>query len=176
MPRFSRQRVRGFSLIEIVLVFALISVATAMTVVSFDMLGDSGQSEPPENVALQAIRTARIAAISEQEWTYLSWNAENRAFEISTLNGGVIEKIVLERNIPVDQDELEVMFQSVPSEFHERTPFDFRQRGENELKRVAFSPQRVSTPFILNIKDGSIEFTRTIDPFSSLPIAPEEDL
>ncbi|MEM7671788.1 MAG: type II secretion system protein [Verrucomicrobiota bacterium] len=174
MPHANCREVRGFSLIEIVLVFALIGVATAVTIVNFDMLGESGNSEPPENVALHAIRTARIAAISEQEWTYLSWNKEERAFEISTLNGNVVEKIVVERGVSANEDPLEVIFESPASEFHNRTPFEFRQDVGSPLKRIAFSPQRASTPFILRILDGSIEYSRRIDPFSSLPIQPEE--
>ena len=133
------------------------------------------RSEPPENLALHAIRAARIAAISEQEWTYLSWNTEKRSFDISTLGGGVVESIEVKRNIPINEDNLEVIFESMPSEFHDRAPFEFRSRSETALKRIAFSPQRVSTPFILKIIDGDIEFERTIDPFSSLPIEPEED-
>lgn len=168
-------RQSGFSLIEIVLVFALIGVATAMTIVSFDMLGGSGESQPPERTAFEAIRNARMTAIQEQAWTYLSWDKASRAFEISTLEGGIIHKLPVERNVPIEQDPLEVSFESVPSDFHGRRPFEFRGDDGVSMNRIAFSPQRVSTPFILKIVDGSIEYTRTIDPFSSLPIEPEEE-
>ena len=166
---------RGFSLIEMVLIFALLGVATVMTVISFDGLSESGDSEPPERTALHAIRKARIAAINEQAWTYLSWNKETRAFDISTLESGVVESIEVQRSVPIEQDNLEIRFRSVPPEFEGNAPFAFRQSEDVELERVTFSPQRVSTPFILEVEDGDIEYSRTIDPFSSLPIEPEEE-
>lgn len=167
-------KARGFSLIEMVLIFALIAVATSMTLVSFDMLGASGRSEPPERVAMQAIRQARIAAITEKAWTFLSWNEEARSFEITTQDGGIIQTIPVERMVSASEDNLQVSFESIEPEFEGSPPFDFRQSGSIELDKIAFSPQRVSTPFTIKIIDGDIEFTRSIDPFSSLAIEPEE--
>ena len=173
--RYEAKDCSGFSLIEVLLVFALVAVALAVTVVNFDVFDSSGTAEPPEKVALGAIRQARMAAITQQEWTYLSWNAEERSFDISTLSGGVVESIPMERGVSAEQDNLEVTFAGVPNEFNGRTPFNFRQNEESVLKRVAFSPQRVSNPFILKINDGDIEFEQAIDPFSSMPIVEEAD-
>ena len=168
------QRTSGFSLIEILLVFALVAIGLAVTVVNFDVFETSGRSEPPEKIALGAIREARMAAIVAQEWTYLTWDAEKRSFDISTLAGGTIQSFPVERGVDAAADNLEVIFETIPSAFNGRTPFNFRQNNTSTLERVAFSPQRVSNPFILKVNDGDIAFEQRIDPFSSMPIAEEE--
>lgn len=160
---------RGFTLVEILLVFALIGVAAAVTLVSFDMLGRSGESEPPEKALIRAIKEARLAAITEREWTYLRYNEAARSFDIEDSRGNTLHSLELDRVLPADQDPLRITFQGKKQETVGSFPVR-PQETDLSLDRVAFSPQRVSAPFSARIEDGDIDLTIQIDAFSALPV------
>ena len=70
-------RSRGFTLIEIVLVLALIALGSGLIIANFIAFTDRGDSEFLVDVLHRAIREARFVAAADRTTTALFYNAEN---------------------------------------------------------------------------------------------------
>ena len=162
---------RGFTLVEILLVFALVGIAIALTLMSFSTFDADWESEPPEKLLIRAVKSARLAAIKQRDWTYLRYDATEQAFIIENKSGSSLDVVALDRPISADRDNLQIIFQMRAAETIGSFPvrLDF---GETVFNRIAFSPQRVTAPISARILAGDIDLTIEIAAFSALPKEP----
>lgn len=161
---------RGFTLMEVILVFSLIAIAAAVTLVSFEGLRGSGSGEPPEKVIFTAVQEARIWTLHSRDWTYLSYDPGQQAFLIQNADGRTLSLVELDRPLSGDIDPLTITFTARAPEIHGSFGSLTPPNSDTPLERVAFSPQRVSAPFNAFIQDGNIETLISFDPFSAMPM------
>ena len=157
----------AFSLIEIVLVLALITIASTLFVLNIDNFIDRNESRTANEVLAEGIRYARMEASKRQTITELMYDENSSSI------------IIFAHSLPIHKIELGLTYSSSGSaaiEFNLVSPaegfdsFEFSRNVGPKLERVQFSPDRSSIPFIATIDDG-INAPETIlfDPFSHFP-------
>jgi len=153
----------GFTLIEILLVIALIAVAVSVVLVNFTAFTDRGESRSPEEVLSAAIRKARFIAAADRVDTKLSYDEESGTLQIDPSQ----EQFPINSNFGPD-GRGEIRFFLVPSA-EGLGPFPDPERSTLETPTVTFAPDRSSSPFVAEIDPGEGTPTRLrFDPFSSV--------
>lgn len=154
---------RGFTLIEILLVIALIAVSVSVVIVNFTAFADRGDSTSPQEVLTAAIRKARFIAAADRITTRLSYDEESGKLQIDPMG----------EQFPINSDfgpdgRGGIRFFLVPSATG-LSPFPEPDRSTLETPAVAFAPDRSSSPFIAEIDSGHGSPIRLrYDPFSSV--------
>lgn len=166
-PRSGRNR-GGFTLIEILLVIALIALSVSVVIVNFNAFADRGENTSPEEVLTAAIRKARFIAAAERITTRLRYDDQTGRLQIDPTD----EQFPINSNFgPGGRGEIR-FFLIPPAEG--LRPFPDPERSTLQTPAVAFAPDRSSSPFIAEIDSGSGAPSRLrFDPFSSV-IRPEE--
>jgi len=158
---------QAFTLIEIVLVIALMAVAASVVIANFVAFADRGDEVSPEETLRAAIRSARFQAASQRTITHLSYDKENGALVIS--DG---ESFPLNTDFSKD-GRGEIRFYLVPPASG-MSPFPEAARSQLATSEVRFAPDRSSSPFVAEIDSGQGTPQRLVfDPFSSLVRSPE---
>ena len=152
----------GFTLLEIIIVFALITLASGVIVTNFTTFLNFDEQINPEDSLRTAIRSARFQAASERRVTSLSFDGEAGTLIV---DGG--ESFQLNSNFGKD-GRGEIRFYLLPpAEGMGRFPD--AERSQLETKKLSFAPDRSSSPFAVEIDTGEGRPKRFIfDPFSSL--------
>lgn len=159
-PRSARG---GFTLIEILMVIALIAIAVSVVLVNFTAFADRGETSSPQEVLTAAIRKARFIAAANRITTKLSYDAKSGNLRIDPVG----------EQIPINPDfgpdgRGEIRFFLVPSA-EGLGPFPDPQRSTLRTPAVAFAPDRSSSPFLAEIDTGRGSPNRLrYDPFSSV--------
>ncbi|MBT65126.1 MAG: hypothetical protein CML13_18165 [Puniceicoccaceae bacterium] len=156
----------GFSLLEIILVFALIALASSVIIANFTTFLSFDDQIDPKETLRTAIRSARFQAASERIPASLSFDKESGSLIVS--NG---EQFPLSPEFK--NGDGEIRFYLVPPA-KGMGPFPEASRSQLETKEVSFAPDRSSSPFAAEIDSGSGSPERIIfDPFSSLVRSPK---
>ena len=152
----------GFTLLEIILVFALITLASGVIITNFTTFLNFDEQVNPEDSLRSAIRSARFQAASERRITNLSYDDEAGALVIS---GG--ERFPLNSNFG-KEGRGEIRFYLLPSA-KGMGSFPDAETSRVETKKLSFAPDRSSSPFAVEIDRGEGSAQRLIfDQFSSL--------
>lgn len=155
---------RGFTLIELVLVIALIAVAGTLVVANADALLRGLGSETAERTLQKAVQEARFLAASQRENTQLRFNRESGDLEILAEDGGRLAAFTLAPD--VEGEVPEILFEQIlPAE-----GLQGAREQTVEIPSVAFRPDRSSTPFRARIGGGFNSFSQRYDPFSAIVI------
>lgn len=153
----------GFTLLEILLVIALIAVAVSVVLVNFTAFADRGENSSPQEVLTAAIRKARFIAAADRITTKLRYDDESGTLQIDPTGD----------QFPINSDfgpdgRGEIRFFLIPPAVG-LSPFSDPIEAKLETKAVAFAPDRSSSPFIAEIDSGQGSPTRLrFDPFSSV--------
>lgn len=154
---------RGFTLIEILLVIALIAVAASVVLINFTAFADRGEETSPKEVLSAAIRKARFIAAAERTTTKLRYDNESGTLQIDPSG----------EQFPINSDfgpegRGEIRFFLIEPATGMRA-FSDPNDAKLETTTVAFAPDRSSSPFIVEIDTGEGSPTRLrFDPFSSV--------
>lgn len=169
----SRRRpggVRAFTLIEVLLVLALIGVLIGLVAINAGAFVEASKYEPPARVLGKAVKDSFFFASETKRTAYLSYLEENATFFVSDATGrilashGIFEKEDLEQLREDDllprvlframgpmaglaggdslyDDDLLVV-QRVPFHFGTSMPFqaEIEIMGEDEVERIEFDP------------------------------------
>ena len=163
--------IKGFTLIEIVLVLGLMAFAAAVVITNFASLADRGDTQSSEEILLAAVRDARFTAASERIISELRFDKENGSLVISS-DASSSKIFALDESFN-RSGPAEIQFYLVPPSEGLAPPTD-ASRTRLETNVVKFAPDRSSSPFVVDIDTGSGTPTRLIfDPFSSLLITPQ---
>lgn len=153
----------GFTLIEILLVIALIALAASVVIVNFTAFADRDDSTSPEEVLTAAIRRARFIAAAERITTQLRYDEDSGSLQIDPIG----EQFPINSDFGPDGRGLIRFFLIPPAEG--LGPFPDPKRSTLRTPAVAFAPDRSSSPFIAEVDSGQGMPTRLrYDPFSSL--------
>lgn len=192
---------RAFSLLEIVMVLALIALLAGLTAANMESLFGAGDARPAVEVFRVATHEARLRAINHAQPVYLTYDAEGRRFVLTspgeTAPTSVDERkddeftddgeppegaspasnytLVEPTEFPVLEDELEVEFRGLRAE-QSGPGFSRDDWTSDPLPRLVFHPSGVSTPAVavLRASDGE-EQVLTMDLFSNGPQLNRED-
>ena len=154
---------RGFTLIELILVIALIALVGGLMVVNARaILGGLGE-EPVEQVLQDAVREARFQAASLKQPVLLSYNEENGTFDVRSDTGAELAAFAATGSGTFPGVEFEQILpaEGIAASSREETVV---------IARVVFRPDRSSTPFQATIEEGTNAFTLRYDPFSAIVI------
>ncbi len=167
MKRFRNRNLSGFTMVEIVMVIALIALAATLVVVNVDTLFDNADTVPTEELLFLAVREARYRAALEKETVYLRYDIPSVSFEITRENGAVLAQIPTDHNLR--DDPLEVVFFTVlPGQGRSTTSYLNYEPELSPMSRVPFSPLLVSPHFIAQLNFRGIAPAFRFDPFSSV--------
>lgn len=163
----SRRPRTGFTLLEIILVFALIALAAGVILANFTTFLNFDDRINPEATVRAAIRAARFQAAAGREVVSLHFDQESGALVVEPG-----ESFPLNPNFNKD-GRGEIRFYLVPPA-EGMGPFPVAARTQLETKEVRFAPDRSSSPFVVEIDSGQGSPERLVfDPFSSLVRSPE---
>ena len=152
----------GFTLLEIIIVFALITLASGVIITNFTAFLDFDEKINPEDSLRSAIRSARFQAASSRGIATLIYDDETGTLVVS---GG--ESFQLNSNFG-REGRGEISFYLVPpAEGLGRFPD--AKSSLMETKKLSFAPDRSSSPFVVEIDTGEGAPKRFVfDPISSL--------
>lgn len=154
---------KGFSLIEIIIVVALIALIGGLMAINAQSILRGLGEEPVEDLLRKAVREARFQAAYLKDSARLAWDEEESSFRITSATGSVISTFPVESN----PEEVEITFEQIlPFEGLNRS----RMSNTIEIGSVTFRPDRSSTPFQVRIEVGRDSFTQRYDPFSDIVI------
>lgn len=154
---------RGFSLIEILLVIALIAVASGVVIANFTAFADRGDTTSPEEVLREAVQQARFTAAADRVITRLRYDEESGTLEIQPSG----ERFEINDDFGPEGRGGIVFYLVPPAEG--LGAFPDPDRSSIETSEIAFAPDRSSSPFIAEIDSGSGTPARLrFDPFSSV--------
>lgn len=156
---------RGFSLIELLIVIALIAILGTLVVVSAEGMLSGLGSDPNERVFQKAVREARFQAASLKENAFLVYHGEDGALRIYDETGQLLSEFAISK-VGGDDFPLLVFAQILPA-----TGLDsFSNEETVEIKQVVFRPDRSSTPFQVTLRENGSDFTLRYDPFSAIVV------
>ncbi len=153
----------GFTLIEIVLVLALVALVTSLVLVNFNAFIDRGNAINPADVLRTAVRDARFKAGAERVNTQLAFDAERGALVVEPGNA------VYPLNADFGKEGRGAIRFYLGAPAEGLTPIPEIGRSRLETPRVEFAPDRSSSPFVAEIDPGFGTPERLVfDPFSSI--------
>lgn len=173
----------GFTLIEVLLVLALLAIIAAMTAGISVGLVDAAKVEPPERVLKRAVLDAVYHASERKEPAFLRYAKDRATFLVTDAAGEVLAEHAVYEDMPVGEDREEQWEERALPEvtFMAEGPLSGESGGGTELEeehlelvRVPFQ-SGVSPPFRARISFLDKEQVLPFDPFSGYVIKQEED-
>ncbi len=155
---------RGFTLIELIIVIALIALVGSLVVVNAQGILRGIGEEPVERVLQKAVREARFHAASLKEETFLQYDEETGRLLVYDETGSSLASFALDGD---GDDYPGIEFEQILPAIGRES---FTDSEAIEIARIVFRPDRSSTPFQVNLQIGSARFSQRYDPFSSIII------
>lgn len=158
-----RKQNSAFSLIELMLVLGVLALVSSLIIVNADSILTGLGEKPLAAIVRKAVREARYLAAQNKEVTYLSFDPETSEFLIADANNQPVHR--LSTGYAPEEPLLQIDFYQIlpgfglslqDSSTHERRP----------ASRVAFHPDRSSTPFEIAFKHENEGMIQRYDPFS----------
>ncbi|MEX0323398.1 MAG: prepilin-type N-terminal cleavage/methylation domain-containing protein [Puniceicoccaceae bacterium] len=155
---------RGFTLIEIIIVIALIALVGALVAVNAESILRGLGGEPTERRLQVIIREARFQAASLKEPVNLRYDEESGILGAYSADGSLLASEALPK---LSNDEFpEIEFEQIlPAE-----GLDSFRMDTAPVQQVVFRPDRSSTPFQVTVDEGSASYTLRYDPFSAIVV------
>ena len=176
-------RQRGFSLIEVLLVLALLAIIAGLTAGVSVGLVDAAKIEPPDRVLKRAVLDAVYHASERKEPSYLRYEKQRATFLVTDSSGEILAEHSVFSDMP-SEDESEDFFREreLPEvSFMAQGPLSGESGGSSQLEdehlellRVPFH-SGVSPPFTATISFLDKEQVLPFDPFSGYVIEDIED-
>lgn len=156
---------RGFTLIELIIVIALVALVGGLVVINAEAIFRGLGEEPVERVLREAVREARFQAAYLKEPTQLAYDGETAVFLITGAGGQSLASFPTSET--ASPRDLDIQFEQIlPEEGLTRNA----RQNTTEIDAVTFRPDRSSTPFQVIIDQGPSPFTLRFDPFSDIVI------
>lgn len=169
-----RSLARAFTLVEVLLVLALIGLFTGIFVVNFESLLKESESEAVESAFWLATREARTRALVDRVPQALRYDEKGWAFVVDQDSGSN------PRRFPISQEnwspdvELEVFFQKrIPPSQYSLIAGELVEL--REIEHVRFFPDGSCTPFVVAIEVGAVERSIEIDPWTGSELVEVDD-
>ncbi len=171
-------RKRAFSLIEVLLVLALVAVLLGIVAGNAGSMISGSNFEPPNRVLKKAVLDAVYHASESKQAAYLSYEEENASFLVTNSSGGILAQHKVYDKIDEDLREDEsllpkVVFQAIGPLSGEDGGMTNYKDNELELRRVFFHSGS-SIPFSAEIEFREETEELVFDPFSGYVLKSRE--
>jgi general secretion pathway protein H len=156
---------RAFTLIEVLLVLALIGLFTTLFMVNLESLMRETEADSVETAFWSATRDARTRALVDREPQLVRFDAKAAAFVVEAARSQSTRRVTIDRSRWAEDVKVEVALQKrLPA-----SQFSL-VRGQlvevREVAAVQFFPDGTCTPFLVSLKVGRDERTIEIDPWT----------
>lgn len=156
-----RSRSRGgFTIVEVVLVLALIALVAGLFAVNFEVLLNAVSEKRPEKVLHDAICEARYQTLQEHSLIYLSFNQKDHQFQISKPNSP--QPLT---TMPLNK-EIQVTITPLPPAKYSKGHFEDPKESYKPIEKFAFAPDGSSQPVIITLTEGTLSLKFKPDPLS----------
>jgi prepilin-type N-terminal cleavage/methylation domain-containing protein len=163
-PRSGFRHHGGFTLVEVLLVLALIGVITGLVSGNVGAFITGAQFEPPDRVLKKAILDAIYESSESKRATYLSFESNSSSFRVTDRAGAQINthsiykgelddgkdvpKVILKAIGPESgpdggstiYDEKELILTRIPFHYGSSVPFEVEIEFKDQLSRHRFDP------------------------------------
>ncbi len=163
---------RAFTLIEILIVLALVGVMAGLVAGNASIFIEGSKYEPPDRVLKKAVVDALFLSSENKRVAYLSYHEENATFLISDASGGVLSRHGLFEGETEDSkrdkdDNPKITFRSIGPLSGSAGGSTVYDEGQLLVKRVPFH-FGASVPFEaeIELKGDSENAIFKFDPFS----------
>jgi len=175
LSKISIKKVAGFSLIEVLLVLALIGVMAAIVAGNAGAFIQAGSFEPPVRVLKKAVLDAYYFAGERKEATFLAYLEENASFIVSDSSGNTLETHSIFKNLKqgdeIDRDDFpDIEFRAVGPLAGVSGGNTIYRDNQLLLNRIRFHSGS-SVPFEAMIRHRGEEQEFNFDPFSGFVLS-----
>ena len=175
LSKISIKQDSGFSLIEVLLVLALIGVMAAIVAGNAGAFIQAGSFEPPVRVLKKAVLDAYYFAGERKEATFLFYDEENASFMVSDASGKILETHSVFKNLnqkdQIENDDFpEVQFRAVGPLSGTSGGRSIYRKNQLLLNRVRFHSGS-SVAFEAHIRHRGEEQKFLFDPFSGFVLS-----
>jgi len=162
-PQYLGQSGKAFSLIEILLVVALIGLVGGLVAINVNAIFAGLGERPLPEVFRFAVREARYIAARDKEPITLRFDAQRSAFIISDDSNA--EQSVFETGYLPEENAVKVDFYQILPDVGINSG-NILVSARYKISRIVFHPDRSSTPFEVELRYGVQTSTHRYDPFS----------
>lgn len=158
---FINSRKKAFTILEVLMVVALIGLIAGLFALNFDVLIRSIGKKRPEKVLYNVICEARYQTIKEHTPVYLSFDKSKNKFIIFKEKAG---KPLVEMKM---EPGVEIVFESIPPNTYRGAQFQKPPASAREtLEKIAFFPDSSSTPVTITLIQGDFSLKYKPDTLS----------
>lgn len=155
----------AFTLIEMLLVIALIGLMASLFVVNLDMLAKQTELDAVESGFWKSVREARAEALLDRRAQSLRYEAKTATFLVTDEVTGEVRSFPIKRDDWAPETRLEISLLKRLG----RNQFTI-QSGElvdlREVPVVHFFPDGAITPFVVRLQVGPLDKQIEIDPWT----------
>jgi len=162
----------GFTMVEILLVIALIGVLASVFVINFDVLIRQNEADSLEQAFWRASSEARNRALFERRSRDLRYDPESTAFLLE--GGHEMVRFPVNTSDWTEGIKTEVLFNQRLSD-DSYSLVGGKLITDRKVEFVRFYPDGTCMPFILSIRTGDTVRTIEIDPWSGAELLPPEE-
>lgn len=161
---------KGFTILELLMVLAVMGIALGLFVFNVEKAIDSVVKETVNDVLFKSVRQARLAAVTEKKPVYLSFDESIGAFQLTDHTGYAFAQYPIDER---DFQQLETIRIWPILPMHMRASGRSYQEfeiAESSIARMQFEPTGISSfvAFELSYKTGiSDSIWILVDPFSN---------
>ena len=161
---------QGFTIIELVLVIAVIALSASLFIVNADKAIQMIGKESPTDVLFKSIRQARLLAVTGKTPIYLTYDRESGVFQLRDYTGDIV------KDYPMGPENLEFVedvklwpIESMPLQSNIRDSQEFSV-ADRPIDAMHFTPNGISSFVAVElVNDPQIADPDwiLIDPFSN---------
>ena len=168
VPRLLKGR-SGFTLIEIVLVIALITMVMGLSVISITAVTDT-QEKPIEQLFREYVREARIQAATAKQTVYLNFDSRKGEFVLAQKDGAAMEHAMAVDDTLEPSEWIVNFYLKLTAEDSSRFDASVPVYAQEPVSQLMFHPSGVGQGAKVEfIEKAGYQNTLTLDPFSSGP-------
>lgn len=160
---------RGFTVVEVFAVIALVAATFALLVVNVDFSTSRWSVRPPRESMIRAIGEAHNQSRLRKEDMFLRYDEADSSIRIENAKGENIMRI----HLPGGQVNAMTFYRILPET--ERSESLTLEPEEEAVQTIAFSPSGSSTPMLIEIDTDAGRNSLIFDPFSLRLIQDAQD-